>query len=64
MERPITLQFRSLDDLWAFRIAALITVVEMDQVHITLTCTCSKAAMDLAVSQYKASVILAAKVCE
>jgi len=54
----ITLQFRSLDDLWAFRIDALISFIGMNADKLLLTCRCSKASMQLALSKYKAIVFI------
>ena len=58
MEPAVTLQFQSLDDLWAFRIDALIYFIEMNQAQITLTCKCSQQHLQLAVSKYKAEVLI------
>jgi hypothetical protein len=64
MENEITLQFRSLDDLWAFRIAALISYIEMDKENCILICKCSHEYLQLAVKKYGASVIVAASSSE
>lgn len=54
----IILQFRSIDELWAFRIEALIYFIDMDKENYVLTCKCSSAHIELAVKKYKASVVV------
>ena len=58
MGNEITLQFKSLNDLWAFRIEALIDFIEMDNENYTLTCRCPQADIELAVKKFKASVVV------
>lgn len=58
MGPAITFQFQSLDDLWAFRIEALIYFIDMDKNENTLTCKCSPEHIRLAVSKYKAVILL------
>lgn len=58
IENQITLQFKSLDDLWAFRIGELIHFIEMDHNECILTCRCSVQQIEMAVKKYKATVVL------
>lgn len=54
----VTLQFTSMDDLWAFRIEALIGYVNMDKDRNILTCRCTAQHVQLAISKYKASIVV------
>ena len=58
MKKIITLQFKSTDLLWNFRIAALIDFVEMDAAKCRLTCECSVQELELAVKTYKAIIVV------
>jgi hypothetical protein len=58
MGPSITLQFQSLDDLWAFRIEALVYFIAIDPASVTLTCKCNRQHLQLAVSKYKAHILL------
>ena len=58
MGPSITLQFQSIDDLWAFRIEALVYFIAIDPTSATLTCKWSQQYLQLAVSKYKAHVLL------
>lgn len=58
MTAEVTLQFRSPDELWAFRIEALIDFIRMNKDMNLLTCQCSPQQVQLAVAKYRASVVL------
>jgi len=58
MKKMITLQFKSPELLWNFRIAALIDFLEMDAAKCLLTCDCSAQQLELAVKTYKAIVVV------
>lgn len=52
------IQFPSLDDLWSFRIEALIDYIEMDKEKCTLTCRCTQKDLELAIGKYRAGVLV------
>lgn len=60
MENEITLQFKTMDDLWAFRIEALINFTGMNKEKCLLGCKCSAQNMQLAIEKYKAIVVVGA----
>lgn len=58
MTAEVTLQFRSPDELWAFRIETLIDFIKMNKDLNLLTCQCTPRQVQLAVIKYRASVVL------
>ena len=58
MENGIMIKFRSLDELWSFRIETLIDFIEMDRESCTLTCRCFQRQLQVAVKKYGARVVV------
>jgi hypothetical protein len=58
MTEEATLQFISMDDLWAFRIETMVDPVDMDKDRNILVCKCSSYHLKLAISKYKAAVLV------
>ena len=53
----VSIQFTSLTNLWAFRMAIDVNVFEMNVSKIMITCECSKEQIELAKSEYKGRVV-------
>jgi hypothetical protein len=58
MTEEATFQFISMDDLWAFRIETMVDLVYMDKKINILVCKCSPHNVRLAISKYKAAVLV------
>lgn len=54
----VVFQFSSADDLWAFRIEALVDFVGMNKDTKLLVCRCLPQHMELAISKYKAVALV------
>jgi hypothetical protein len=54
----VVFQFSCADDLWAFRIEALVDFVSMDKDKNVLVCMCLSQHVELAKSKYKAVVLV------
>lgn len=54
----VMLQFPSLDELWAFRIEAMVVFVDMDKSRNLLICRCLQQHVRLAKSKYHATVMV------
>jgi hypothetical protein len=54
----VMLQFRSADDLWAFRIEAMVVFVDMDRDRNLLICRCLQQHVRLAISKYQATAMV------
>jgi len=55
--KKITLQFSSIDDLWAFVLASKLEFIEINIRKKILICQCSEADVALALRQYNAMKI-------
>jgi hypothetical protein len=53
----VSIQFTSLGNLWAFRMAIEANVFEMNMSKIMITCECSKEQIALAISEYKGKLV-------
>jgi hypothetical protein len=58
MTSEFTLQFPSMDDLWAFRIEAMIGFIDLDKERNLLICRGTTKQIELAISKYGASVVI------
>jgi hypothetical protein len=52
-----SIQFTSLTNLWAFRMAIAVNVFEMNLSKIMITCECSNEDIELAINQYKGKLV-------
>jgi hypothetical protein len=53
----VTIQFTSLTNLWAFRMAINVNIFEMNMSELTITCKCSEEHIRLALDEYKGRLI-------
>ena len=56
-KQKVTIRFSSLTKLWDFRMAIDASVFEMNLHMLTITCECTKKHIELAINQYKATLV-------